>query len=364
VELPLVDKYQISACLKALVHITGAEFLENHFDWANQQFQYILTWLWQVLAKPLLDSIDLSGYVTNGGEKSRIYWVSAGILGILPMHAVGDWCAALRTTRLTVEWKMHKGALCPFWDEQPTGVDEETPMTDSVHARVVSSYIPNLKALRYSRDRDTAQRAALDSQEQSISLVGMSKTPGAKDLNSLEEIQTIRESTASSMKSTTLEHPTKTEVIDALGHCDIAHFACHGQADPNDPSLSSVMLQDWQKRPLNVRSLLQANIPRCRLAFISACETMQVKDWRLHEEGVHVAGGFLMAGVPNVISTMWPVDDDVANGIALLFYEFLKNDGGTVDCSRSAVALHNALDGLIFSGMPPILWGAYTHSGV
>jgi hypothetical protein len=61
---------------------------------------------------------------------------------------------------------------------------------------------------------------------------------------------------------------------------------------------------------------------------------------------------------------MWPVDDDVANGIALLFYEFLKNDGGTVDCSRSAVALHNALDGLIFSGMPPILWGAYTHSGV
>jgi tetratricopeptide (TPR) repeat protein len=364
VELPLVDKYQISACLKALVHITSAQFLENHFDWANQQFQYILTWFWQVLGKPLLDSIDLSDYVTEGRGKSRIYWVSAGILSILPMHAVGDWCAALRSTRLTVEWKMHKGALCPFWDEHITGVDEELPIPDSVHARIVSSYIPNLKALRYSRDRDTSQRAASNLQEQSILLVGMSQTSGANNLNALGEMQTIRESTASSMNSNTLEHPTKMEVIDALGDCDIAHFACHGLADPNDPSLSGVVLHDWHKSPLNVRSLLKANIPRCRLAFISACETMQVKDWRLHEEGVHVAGGFLMAGVPNVISTMWPVDDDVANGIALLFYEFLKDDDGTVDCSRSAVALHNALDGLIFSGMPPILWGAYTHSGV
>jgi hypothetical protein len=364
VELPLVDKYQVSASMRALVHITGAKFLDNHFDWANKQFQYILTWFWQVLAKPLLDSIDITDYVTDNGGKPRIYWVSAGILGILPMHAVGDWCAAFRSTRLTVEWKMHKGALCPFWDEQSTGVGEELPLPDSVHARVVSSYIPNLKALRYSWDRDRTQRAAFGRQEQSILLVGMPKTRGADDLkNALAEIQTIRESTASSMVSTTLDSPTKMQVIDALGHCDIAHFACHGRAHPNDPSLSCVLLEDWQKSPLTVRSLLLAKIPRCRLAFVSACESMQVKDWRLHEEGVHVAGGFLMAGVPNVVSTMWPVDDGIADGLALLFYEFLKDEGGTVDCSRSAVALHNAQDGLIFSGVPPILWGAYTHSG-
>ena len=192
----------------------------------------------------------------------------------------------------------------------------------------------------------------------------MPKTAGERHLRALEEVQTIEQSTKSSMSPNKLEDPTKIEVIDALGDCDIAHFACHGRADPTDPSLSCVLLQDWEQKPLNVRSLIQAKIPRCRLAFISACESMQVKDWRLYDEGVHVAGGFLMAGVPNVISTMWPVDGDASNALALFFYEFLKDGNGTIDCGRSAVALHNAIDGLISSGMPPILWGAYTHSGI
>ncbi|KAH0281278.1 hypothetical protein KCU91_g348, partial [Aureobasidium melanogenum] len=364
VALPLLEKHETNSLMESLKNFTSAQFLETDFDLADLGLQYILTSLWQRLAKPLLDSIDFTDYVTQEGEKPRIYWVSAGLLSLIPMHAVGDWCAALRSTRLTVERTTKENKTYTRWHEQYTGVDEELPIPDSVHARVVSSYIPNLKALRYIRGRDTAQRAAFKPQQRSILLVGMPETPGARDLNALGEIQTIKESTESSMSPTMLEYPTKAEVIDALGHCDIAHFACHGQADPHDPSLSCVMLQDWQQRPLNVRSLLQAKIPKCRLAFVSACESMQVKDWQLHDEGIHVAGGFLMAGVPNVISTMWPVDDEVANAIALLFYEFLKDDNGTIDCSTSAVALHNALDGLIFSGYPPILWAAYTHSGV
>lgn len=362
--LPLLDKYQTSSMMEALVDVMSARSLETKFDFADRTFQYILTWFWQVLAKPLLDSIDFSDYVTANGEKPRIYWVSTGLLALLPMHAVGDWCAALRSTRLTVTWTRSQNALCPVWHEQATGVNGTPPKSDSVHARVVSSYIPNLRALKYIRDRDTAQRAAFHSHEQSILLVGMPKTPGAKDLNALHEIQTIKESTSSLMSSIMLENPTKSEVIDALGQCNIAHFACHGRADPNDPSLSCIKLQDWQMRPLNVRSLLQAKMPRCRLAFISACESMQVKDWRLHEEGVHIAGGFLMAGVPNVISTMWPVDDGIANRIALCFYDFFKADDATIDCSKSAIALHNAVDGLISSKVPPILWGAYTHTGI
>jgi CHAT domain-containing protein len=106
------------------------------------------------------------------------------------------------------------------------------------------------------------------------------------------------------------------------------------------------------------------NLRKCQLVYLSACESSLSKDIRLRNEGIHVAGAFHMAGVPHVISTLWPISDKVSVEVASLFYKFLKEENdGVVDVGCSAVALHSSVQKLRESGVSAILWGPYIHSG-
>lgn len=41
-----------------------------------------------------------------------------------------------------------------------------------------------------------------------------------------------------------LDQPNVDQVMDGLGRCSIAHFACHGQIPHRDPSNSGLLLQE------------------------------------------------------------------------------------------------------------------------
>jgi CHAT domain-containing protein len=135
------------------------------------------------------------------------------------------------------------------------------------------------------------------------------------------------------------------------------HFACHAVADPSDPSAGRLLLQDHQSRPLTVRDIAELDLPDARLAVLSACETA-LGTPRLPDEALHLASAFQLAGYPEVVGTLWPINDRVARAVAVDLHTALA--GG----ADAASALHAAVDRCRarYPGTPT-LWAAYVHSG-
>ncbi|KAI9046056.1 CHAT domain-containing protein [Aspergillus affinis] len=306
---------------------------------ALTQYQEVMKWVWKSVAKPVLDSIDWQKYEPGPSGKPRIVWVSTGWVSVFPMHAAGDY----ETTTM---------------NEEPT----------CVHDMVVSSYTTSLKALeinKYNARRIDTESTA-DSRQAMIA--AMATTPGLGPENDLDvepEINSFEKTLGSLFKVNLLRQPDSKAVKQALSTATIGHFACHGRADKEDPSRSAIMLQDSQAKvpPFSVRTLLKLDLKTCGLVYLSACESGVSKDLAVRDEGIHIAGGFHIAGVPHVISTLWKVSDTVSAQLSGLFYERLKNEAGEVDLARAPHALHMALGELKREGVHPMLLGPFIHSG-
>ena len=160
--------------------------------------------------------------------------------------------------------------------------------------------------------------------------------------------------------------PTREAVLTELTTCSIAHFACHGVADSANPAASRLLLQDHERSPLPVATLLQVDLTHARLAFLSACQTAAPgKDVRLMDETIHLATAFQLVGFRQVVGTLWPIDDRLAAEIADVFYSNLcSSRDRTADPDRAPVALHDTIRTFRdrFPGLPS-LWAAYIHGG-
>ncbi|KAJ6004629.1 hypothetical protein N7540_012998 [Penicillium herquei] len=310
---------------------------------ALPEYEAVMKWHWEVAAKPILSIINWEKYKTRPLETPRIIWVSAGWISILPIHAAGNF---------------------------------ETPSTESneptcVHDMVVSSYTNSLKALDFIRHIATQRRnGAHPSHTRQALVAAMATTPGfgsAGDLNVEPEVATIREALSPSIDVKVLMQPDSSAVKKSISpETAIVHFACHARADDKDPSRSAIMLQDNQTKPppFSVRTLLNLDLKSCELVYLSACESGVSKVLSLRDEGIHIAGGFHIAGVSHVISTLWKVSDTVSADLAGLFYVNLKNSGsGALELGRAPYALHLAVREMRTRGIHPILWAAFIHSG-
>ncbi|KAH8429245.1 uncharacterized protein LDX57_006912 [Aspergillus melleus] len=306
---------------------------------ALTEYQGVMKWVWESVAKPVLDSIDWQKYEPGPSGKPRIVWVSTGWVSVLPIHAAGDY--------------------------------ESTAMSDEptcVHDMVVSSYTTSLKALDVNKHN--ARRIGTESGAGSrqAMIAAMATTPGLGPENDLDvepEIRSFERTLGTLFKLNLLRQPDSKVVKQALSTATIGHFACHGRADKEDPSHSAIMLQDNQAKvpPFSVRALLKLKLKTCGLVYLSACESGVSKDLAVRDEGIHIGGGFHIAGVPHVISTLWKVSDIVSAQLSGLFYERLKNESGEVDLARAPHALHMAIGELKQQGVHPMLLGPFIHSG-
>ncbi|WP_129629264.1 CHAT domain-containing protein [Candidatus Oscillochloris fontis] len=119
--------------------------------------------------------------------------------------------------------------------------------------------------------------------------------------------------------------------------CTYLHFSCHGIYDRNDPSTSGLALADSR---LTLAELQQeiVDLSAARLVTLSACETgLSDAHGELAEEYIGLPAGFLTAGVPCVVSSLWSVPDI---STALLMEQFYLNhhrDGMSI-----IEALHSA----------------------
>jgi CHAT domain-containing protein/uncharacterized protein YjbI with pentapeptide repeats len=86
------------------------------------------------------------------------------------------------------------------------------------------------------------------------------------------------------------------------------HFACHGFYKWDDPMSSGLILA--QGAPLTLAQIMgELDLNAVRLVTLSACETGLTDILQSPDEHLGLPAGFLQAGAPAVVSTLWPVND-------------------------------------------------------
>jgi CHAT domain-containing protein len=156
---------------------------------------------------------------------------------------------------------------------------------------------------------------------------------------------------------------THSAVVTALHRNAHVHFACHALGDPQRPSGSRLVLHDHHQHPLTVRDLARLRLPSVRLAYLSACDTLRTSP-ELADEAVHLVSAFQIAGFPHVVGSLWHVDDVIGAEVAQAVYTALHAGDGTLDVTRTAQALHQAVRTLRDTyPRTPSLWACQIHAG-
>ncbi|KAI9683056.1 MAG: hypothetical protein M1822_006251 [Bathelium mastoideum] len=301
----------------------------------NADFRRLLLGLWEAYVKPILD--DLGYQPSSIDSLPRIWWIGTGLASSLPFHAAGD-------------------------------------PTESSYSRVISSYTPSIKALRYVRERKSS---GIEQQCTPLKLlmVTMATTPGASDLpGTKQEKEAVEAAVGVSITVQALAQPDVAKVVQHMGSCNIVHFACHGVSNPTDPSESGLLLESIGANVANpevdilsVRRVSEVQLPQAEIAYLSACSTAENTASRLEDEVLHVVSGFQVAGFKHVVGCLWPSLDNVCVEVAKAFYSNLLGDGNVWRDDRAvAVALHKAVVAIRESDeyrKRPLAWAQYVHFG-
>lgn len=144
---------------------------------------------------------------------------------------------------------------------------------------------------------------------------------------------------------------------------DVLHLAMHTIINDEDPMYSKLVFSmnndTTNDGYLNTFEIYNLNL-NAQLAVLSACNTGSGKI--LNGEGImSLARGFIYAGVPSIVMTLWEVDDKSGADIMTNFYSYLK-EGQSKD-----VALQNAKIKYLSTATQlrshPYFWSAYVNVG-
>lgn len=98
------------------------------------------------------------------------------------------------------------------------------------------------------------------------------------------------------------------------------HLACHGIFDAQDPLESGVVLSYGEMFTLEYL-LGGRRLRGARLVVLSACQTAMMDFDHLPEEAIGLPAGFVQAGAPGIVGTLWPVNDLSTALLMIKFYE-------------------------------------------
>ncbi|MEU1462563.1 CHAT domain-containing protein [Streptomyces sp. NPDC005727] len=305
---------------------------------AQRTARTVLEWLWDEAAGPVLDEL---GFTPQHGNNPlpRMWWILGGPLSLLPIHAAG----------------------------RHTGPPEECSR-HTVMDRVISSYTPTVRALCHARER-----AAAPADTDRALIVAMPTTPDHEPLVYAEsEAERVRLHYPDSRllirrdctPASRQHSPVKRHVMDELPRCAVAHFACHGQSDPLNPSSDRLLLEDHHTAPLTVAELARYRLGKARLAYLSACGTAWSPAADLTDESIHLASAFQLAGFPHVIGTLWDVWDEDAPDIADAVHRSMTSRHSGLRTNSSAQALHEAVRAARDRNpRTPTRWACHVHYG-
>lgn len=138
----------------------------------------------------------------------------------------------------------------------------------------------------------------------------------------------------SSMEATGFKASRENATDAGLAQYRIVHFATHGILDEQRPELSGLVLSLYDqegrfhdKGYLRLSDIYGLNLP-VELVVLSACRTGLGK--KVGGEGfIGLTRGFMYAGAPRVISSLWKVDDEATAELMKRFYQKMLKDGLT-----------------------------------
>ena len=139
---------------------------------------------------------------------------------------------------------------------------------------------------------------------------------------------------------------------DSAPQADVLHIATHGVHRPDNPMFSGLRLFDgW----LAARDLYSVQLS-ASLVVLPACESVLASNTE-GDELFGIARGFLYAGAPSLIGSLWPVQDEQTAQLMVAFYGALRRGLGT------AAALREAQLSLRAEHPNPYHWAAFSVIG-
>ncbi len=233
-----------------------------------------LRWLWENGIAELAEHLPAGADVTL---------VPAGVLGLLPIHAAG-------------------GPRSPG--------DSPIYLSDRVTVR----YAPNARTLLHAFQR--AEHCAPT--DLTLLVVDAPDADRHRRLvHARQEAVGIADRwRATGLASTHLPDATRDTVLLSLGRHQVWHFACHGDATPDEILQSGLLLGDGR---LTLADLLSVPSSPRRLAVLSACRT-HLSSHELPNEVIGLPGGMLQIGLAGVVASHWSVDDQATAFLMTSFY--------------------------------------------
>ena len=156
----------------------------------------------------------------------------------------------------------------------------------------------------------------------------------------------------------------KLATSDELGQYRVVHFATHGIIDNYHPELSGIVLSlvDEKGQPQNgfLRLYDLYNLKlSADLVVLSACQTALGKSIR-GEGLVGLTRGFMYAGVPRVIASLWQIDDRASAELMKRFYQgmFEQKLRPAAALRAAQISMHNDK-----RWHEPHYWAAFTLQG-
>lgn len=136
----------------------------------------------------------------------------------------------------------------------------------------------------------------------------------------------------SSMEATGFKANRENVTSAQLSQYRVVHFATHGIVNEKKPELSGVVLSLYDEQGrfhqdgfLRLKDIYDLRLP-VDLVVLSACRTGLGQEVR-GEGLIGLTRGFMYAGAPRVIASLWKVDDDATAELMRLFYQkMLKED--------------------------------------
>ena len=159
------------------------------------------------------------------------------------------------------------------------------------------------------------------------------------------------------------DEATEENFKEAIKKAGIIHLASHAIINDEDPMYSKIVFAngtgDKEDGLLYTYELYNMDM-NAQLACLSACNT-GFGNLQSGEGVVSLARGFMYAGVPNVMMSLWSVPDISTAEIMKAFYEEIDQGKGKADALRAAKLkyLHNA----DANTSNPYYWGAITMIG-
>jgi len=150
----------------------------------------------------------------------------------------------------------------------------------------------------------------------------------------------------------------------ALDQYQIVHFATHGLINNRHPELSGIVLSLVDEKGHSQNGFLRLyeiyNLKLgADLVVLSACQTAVGQEIR-GEGLLGLTRGFMYAGAPRVVATLWQVDDRATSELMKRFYQKMLGEGLRPAAALKAAQVSMQSDKRWSS---PHFWAAFTLHG-